>query len=54
MEGLEPISEGASEFVKNRFPNRDIYIGMDSALSVGHPAVLSSSLILVLLLFYLQ
>lgn len=47
MEGLEPISEAASEFVKNRFPNRDIYIGMDSALSVGHPAVLSSSLILV-------
>ncbi|NYV27924.1 PTS galactitol transporter subunit IIC [Streptobacillus felis] len=47
MEGLEPISESASEFVKKRFPNRDIFIGMDSALSVGHPAVLSSSLILV-------
>lgn len=47
MEGLEPISEQASEFVKKHFPKRDIYIGMDSALSVGHPAVLSSSLILV-------
>ena len=47
MEGLEPISEAASEFIKKRFPTRDIYLGMDSALSVGHPAVLSSSLILV-------
>ncbi|WP_197035199.1 PTS galactitol transporter subunit IIC [Oceanivirga salmonicida] len=47
MEGLEPISESASAFVKKHFPSRDIYIGMDSALSVGHPAVLSSSLILV-------
>lgn len=47
MEGLEPVSEVASEFVKKRFPERDIYLGMDAALSVGHPAVLSSSLILV-------
>lgn len=47
MEGLEPISESASNFVQKRFPGRDIFIGMDTALSVGHPAVLSSSLILV-------
>lgn len=47
MEGLEPISESANTFVKKYFPTRDIFIGMDSALSVGHPAVLSSSLILV-------
>src|SRR5690625_7364000 len=47
MEGLAPISEAAGEFVKKRFPGRDLYIGMDSALAVGHPGVLSSSLILV-------
>lgn len=47
MEGLEPISESANEFIKKYFPSRDIYIGMDAALSVGHPSVLSSSLILV-------
>lgn len=47
MEGLTPISEAASEFVKKKFPGRDLYIGMDAALSVGHPAVLASSLILV-------
>ncbi|WP_027415661.1 PTS galactitol transporter subunit IIC [Aneurinibacillus terranovensis] len=47
MEGLMPISEAAGEFVRNRFPDRDVYIGMDSALAVGHPAVIASSLILV-------
>ena len=47
MEGLLPISEAAEEFIKKKFPGRDLYIGMDSALSVGHPAVLSSSLVLV-------
>lgn len=47
MEGLSPISEAANTFVQKRFPNREVNIGMDSALSVGHPAVLSSSLLLV-------
>lgn len=47
MEGLTPISEAANEFVKKRFPGRELYIGLDAALSVGHPAVLSSSLLLV-------
>lgn len=47
MEGLTPISEAANEFVQKKFPGRELYIGMDAALSVGHPAVLSSSLLLV-------
>ncbi len=47
MEGLNPISEAGSDLIKKRFPNRDLYIGMDSALSVGHPAVLSASLVMV-------
>lgn len=53
MEGLSPISEAASEFVRKKFPNRDLYIGMDSALSVGHPAVLSSALIIVPITLFL-
>ncbi|MFL8938328.1 PTS galactitol transporter subunit IIC [Rossellomorea oryzaecorticis] len=53
MEGLSPISEAASEFVRKRLPNRDLYIGMDSALSVGHPAVLSSALIIVPITLFL-
>lgn len=47
MEGLTPISESANQFVQKKFPGRELYIGMDAALSVGHPAVLSSSLLLV-------
>src|SRR5699024_7947710 len=47
MEGLSPISEGANKFVKSRFPGRDLYIGMDSALAAGNSTVLSSALILV-------
>jgi galactitol PTS system EIIC component len=53
MEGLSPISEAASEFIRKRLPNRDLYIGMDSAISVGHPAVLSSALIIVPITLFL-
>lgn len=53
MEGLTPISEAANTFVKKRFPGRELYIGMDSALSVGHPAVLSSSLLIVPITLFL-
>lgn len=48
MEGLIPISDAATEFVKERFKNRGkIYIGLDSAVGVGHPLTLSVSLILI-------
>lgn len=47
MEGLTPISQAANAFIKKRFPDRELYIGMDAALSVGDQAVLSSSLLLV-------
>lgn len=47
MEGLTPISEAANDLVKSKFPDREVYIGMDAALSVGHSSVLSSSLLLV-------
>lgn len=47
MEGLIPVSEAAGEFVRRRFPGRDFYIGLDSAIAVGAPAAIASSLILV-------
>lgn len=47
MEGLIPISEAASEFMKKKYKNKQIYIGMDSALSVGHASVLSVSMVLI-------
>ncbi|WP_430591432.1 PTS galactitol transporter subunit IIC [Humidisolicoccus flavus] len=47
MEGLIPISESARSFVERRFPGRKFYIGLDSAIAVGQPAVLATSLVLV-------
>ena len=47
MEGLIPISEAAREFVQRRAGDREINIGLDSAILIGHPAAISSSLLLV-------
>ncbi|MCI8401265.1 MAG: PTS sugar transporter subunit IIC [Lachnospiraceae bacterium] len=48
MEGLLPISDAASEFIEKKFSSRGkIYIGLDSAVGVGHPMTLSVALVLV-------
>lgn len=47
MEGLIPVSEAAREFFNKKYPDREFTIGMDSAIAVGDPAVIASSLLLV-------
>lgn len=48
MEGLLPISEAANKFVHDHFKGvGKIYIGLDSAVGVGHPVTLAISLVLV-------
>ncbi|MTI55045.1 PTS galactitol transporter subunit IIC [Geosporobacter ferrireducens] len=48
MEGLLPISDAAQEFIEKRFKNAGkVYIGLDSAVAIGHPACMSASLVLV-------
>jgi PTS system galactitol-specific IIC component len=47
MEGLIPISEAARDFMRKRAADREVYIGLDSAILIGHPAVISSALLLV-------
>ncbi|MPZ54372.1 MAG: hypothetical protein GEU79_16875 [Acidimicrobiia bacterium] len=47
MEALIPISEGAQKLVRKRFPDRTVYIGLDSAIAIGAPAVIAVSLLLV-------
>lgn len=47
MEGLIPISEAAREFMHKRFADREVYIGLDSAILIGHPAAISTALVLV-------
>ncbi|MCM3570409.1 PTS galactitol transporter subunit IIC [Neobacillus mesonae] len=53
MEGLIPISEAARTFLQKRYGDRDIYIGLDAALSVGHPSVMATALILVPITLFL-
>ena len=47
MEGLLPVSESAREWLNKRFGDRKISIGLDAAVALGHPAVISTALILV-------
>lgn len=47
MEGLIPVSEAARDFLNKRASNREIYIGLDSAILIGHPAAISTALLLV-------
>jgi PTS system galactitol-specific IIC component len=47
MEGLIPISEGVKEFLNKRFPGRELYIGLDAATIIGHPANVAVGLLLV-------
>lgn len=47
MEGLMVISEGAHEFMAKRFPGREVYIGLDAAVGIGHPFVIAVALIII-------
>ncbi len=48
MEGLIPVSDAAQVFIEKRFKNRGkLYIGLDSAVGIGHPVALTCALILV-------
>lgn len=44
MEGLIPISEGARTYLQKRFPGRDVLIGLDAAVVIGHPANMAVAL----------
>ena len=48
MEGLIPVSEAAQTFIEKHFKGKGtIYIGLDSAIGIGHPICLTCALILV-------
>jgi len=47
MEGLSPISDGVKTWLNAHVKNSgELYIGLDSAVAVGNPAVISTGLIL--------
>lgn len=47
MEGLLPIAEAAKEYTNKKLNGKQVNIGMDAALTVGHPTVMATSLLLV-------
>ncbi len=47
MEGLIPLSEAAREFLQKRAGKREIFIGLDSAIVVGHPTAIATGLLMV-------
>ncbi|WP_418657933.1 PTS transporter subunit IIC [Clostridioides difficile] len=53
MEGLIPISESIRDFLQAKYGDRELYIGLDAAVATGHPAVISTALILVPITLFL-
>jgi PTS system galactitol-specific IIC component len=47
MEALTPIAESARDFMSKRFGGREIYIGLDSAVLIGHPTTVTAAIILI-------
>jgi PTS system galactitol-specific IIC component len=47
VEGLVTVRDAAEETLKKRFPTREFYICLDTALLVGDPAVLATGLLMI-------
>lgn len=47
VEGLQPIADAAKSYFDKRFRGRNLYIGMDSAVTLGHPTTISVGILMV-------
>ena len=47
VEGVMVIRDAAEEFMKKLFPGREFYFGMDTALLIGEPSIIATSLLLI-------
>lgn len=47
VEGLLPISEAAKKFFKTKFKDKEVYIGLDSAVTLGHPTTMTVGILLI-------
>lgn len=48
MEGLSAIADSISEYFVKRFAGRrELYIGMDAAIAIGHPTTVAAGLLLI-------
>ncbi|MGF7059454.1 PTS galactitol transporter subunit IIC [Brassicibacter mesophilus] len=47
VEGLLPISEAAKNFFNTKFKGKEVYIGLDSAVTLGHPTTITVGILLI-------
>lgn len=47
MEGLVPISDAAKAFLEKRFKGSEFYIGLDSAVTLGHSTTITVGILLI-------
>ena len=47
MEALTPIAESAKEYMAKHFGGREFYIGLDSAVLIGHPITVAAAIIMI-------
>lgn len=47
VEGLLPISDAAKNYLTKRFGNREFFIGLDSAVTLGHPTTITVGLLII-------
>ena len=47
VNGLIPISNQAKKFFTTHFKDRDLYIGLDSAVTIGHPVTISVGFLMI-------
>ncbi|WP_138314742.1 PTS galactitol transporter subunit IIC [Enterococcus faecium] len=47
MEGLVPLTDSAKEFMKKRLPGKEIYIGLDAAVAIGRPEIITTGIVLI-------
>ena len=53
MEGLTPLSEAGRQFMQKHFKGRDFYIGLDSAILIGHPITIAAAIVLIPITLFL-
>lgn len=47
MESLSVVSDAARSFMKKHFGDREFYVGLDSAILIGHPTTVATGIILI-------
>ena len=47
VQGVMVIRDAGEKFMKNLFPGREFYFGMDTALLIGEPSIIATSLLLI-------